>query len=555
MRFNMKRMFTRKLSVLLSALMVIGSLTLAPVSAADAPQETAAQSYGLPDSIEDGAILHAWCWSFNTIKEKLPQIAEAGYKSVQTSPINEVIKGENGGMQLYGKGKWYYQYQPISYNIGNYQLGTLDEFKEMCEEADKYGIKIIVDIVANHCSSNYSAISNAVKSLSGGAFHSRVEITDWKNRYQVTQGKLTGLYDLNTQNPVVQQMIHDYMDACLEAGADGFRFDAAKHIELPDEPPVNGVDFSSNFWNVILDNDAEFQYGEVLAGDNLDVSQYAKLMKITASAFGEQLRSGLSRNRITASLAKNLRVTGVDNSDLVTWVESHDNYADGTYSTIDDQMVRQGWALIAAQGDSTPLFFSRPAGSSTTNQWGKNTIGIAGNDNYFHPEVAEVNKFRNAMVGEDKTVTDITKNTSVLIQRGNKGAVIVNVATTPEVINTDVKLADGEYTDQVTGDSFTVKGGKLKGTVGAGAVAVIYIPEEKETESVIGDIDGDRKVTINDATALQRHLAEYKNEDGSFIVDESNPAAFEIADYDLDKRITIFDATAIQKYLAEFKQG
>lgn len=547
----MKNFFKRKLSVLLSALMVIGSLALAPVSAADAPQETAAQTYGLPDSIEDGVILHAWCWSFNTIKENLPQIAAAGYKSVQTSPINEVIRGENGGMQLYGRGKWYYQYQPVSYKIGNYQLGTLDEFKAMCEEADKYGIKIIVDIVANHCSSDYSAISNEVKSLSGGAFHSRVEITDWKNRYQVTQGKLTGLYDLKTQNPVVQQMIYDYLNACLEAGADGFRYDAAKHIELPNEPPVNGVNFSSDFWNVILDNDAEFQYGEVLAGDNLDVSQYAKLMKITASAFGEQLRSGLSRNRISASLAKNFKVTGVDNSELVTWVESHDNYADGTYSTLDDQMVRQGWALIAAQGDSTPLFFSRPAGSSTTSQWGKNTIGIAGNDNYFHPEVAEVNKFRNAMVGEDKTITDITKNASVMIQRGSKGAVIVNVAAAPEVINTDVKLADGEYTDQVTGNTFTVEGGKLKGTVGAGAVAVIYTPVEEEIQPVIGDIDGDGTVTINDATELQRHLAEFKNEDGSYIVNESDPISFEIADYDLDKKISIFDATAIQKYLAE----
>lgn len=547
----MKKFFKRKLSVLLSALLIIGSLALAPVSAADAPQETAAQSYGLPDSIEEGAILHAWCWSFNTIKENLPQIAAAGYKSVQTSPINEVIKGENGGMQLYGKGKWYYQYQPISYNIGNYQLGTLDEFEAMCKEADKYGIKIIVDVVANHCSSDYNAISKEIKSLSGGAFHSRVEITDWKNRYQVTQGKLTGLYDLKTQNPVVQQMIYDYLNACLEAGADGFRFDAAKHIELPDEPPVGGVDFSSDFWNVILDNDAEFQYGEVLAGDNLDVTQYAKLMKITDSSYGEQLRSGISRKKITASLTKTYKVSG-DSTNLVTWVESHDNYADGTYATIDDQMVRQGWALIAAQGDSTPLFFSRPAGSSTTSQWGKNTIGIAGNDNYFHPEVVAVNKFRNAMVGEDKSVTDITKGASVMIQRGSKGAVIVNVAATPEVINTAVKLADGVYTDQVTGDTFTVEDGKLKGTVGAGAVAVIYTPEEEETQPVIGDIDGDGVVTINDATQLQRHLAEFKNEDGSFIVDESDSASFEIADYDLDRRITIFDATAIQKFLAEF---
>ena len=29
-------------------------------------------------SIHDGAILHAFCWNFNTIREKLPEIAAAG---------------------------------------------------------------------------------------------------------------------------------------------------------------------------------------------------------------------------------------------------------------------------------------------------------------------------------------------------------------------------------------------------------------------------------------------------------------------------------------------
>ena len=147
-------------------------------NAAEVPaqSESAANSYGLTSNIKDGAILHTWCWSFNTIKENLKNIAEAGFSAIQTSPINEVKKGDNGGMQLYGNGKWYYQYQPTNYTIGNYQLGTREEFTEMCKEAHKLGIKVIVDAVVNHCSSDYNAISNDVKKISGGAFHSRVEI-------------------------------------------------------------------------------------------------------------------------------------------------------------------------------------------------------------------------------------------------------------------------------------------------------------------------------------------------------------------------------------------
>ena len=51
-------------------------------------------------------ILHAWSWSFNTIKEHLPEIKDAGYTIVQTSPINECVVGEGGGRQLFGHGKW-----------------------------------------------------------------------------------------------------------------------------------------------------------------------------------------------------------------------------------------------------------------------------------------------------------------------------------------------------------------------------------------------------------------------------------------------------------------
>ena len=52
-------------------------------------------------------ILHAWSWSFNTIREHLPEIKDAGYTIVQTSPINECVVGEGGGRQLFGHGKWY----------------------------------------------------------------------------------------------------------------------------------------------------------------------------------------------------------------------------------------------------------------------------------------------------------------------------------------------------------------------------------------------------------------------------------------------------------------
>ena len=107
--------------------------------------------FGLRDNIEDGAILHCFSWSFQTIEESLEDIALAGYSAIQTSPINACYDGGTGGNDLYGQGRWYYHYQPTDWKIGNYQLVTRDEFKSMCAKAEQYGIKVIVDAVFPLC--------------------------------------------------------------------------------------------------------------------------------------------------------------------------------------------------------------------------------------------------------------------------------------------------------------------------------------------------------------------------------------------------------------------
>lgn len=554
----MKKTFKRRFSVVLAAIMVISSLAFSTTAGAanSEPEAISAQSYNLPDKIEDGAILHCWTWNFKNIIDNLPKIAEAGFKSIQTSPINAVKIGDGGKLSLKStnKGNWWYQYQPTDYTIGNYMLGTEDEFMEMCNEAHKYGIKVIVDIVANHCSSDYSVISSHVKNIGGKAFHDRVEISDWSNRYQVTQGKLSGLYDLNTQNPAVQQMIVDYVTTVLSEGADGFRYDAAKHVELPDDDSK----YASDFWPIVLNNSAEFQYGEILSGSDR-MGAYAKIMHVTAEAYGSNLQKAISKNTLSVAAIKNYRAYDEDMSDidskrLVTWVESHDNFckdSSSTWNILDDKQIQQGWAVIAAQGDTTPLFFARPQGSNTESRWGDNTIGLAGNGNYYSSEVVEVNKFRNAMVGESKNIVQVVKNKVNMIERGNKGVVLVSVSDNENNVKVNTSLANGEYTDRVSGDKFTVTDGKLTGKIAAGEVVVLY--NDDEPKVLAGDLNGNGFIDVEDATILQRFLAEFKKADGSPIVNVNDPKEFKIADANGDKKIDIQDVTTIQKIIAEFK--
>ena len=99
-------LFKRIMSCALSALLLAGSLSAFAGCSQQGSSENNAESvdFKTADKVADGAILQAFCWDFNTIRESMPDIAAAGFSAVQTSPINECLEGENGGMELYVNG-------------------------------------------------------------------------------------------------------------------------------------------------------------------------------------------------------------------------------------------------------------------------------------------------------------------------------------------------------------------------------------------------------------------------------------------------------------------
>lgn len=483
--------------------------------------------YGLTVDVEDGAILHTWCWSYKTVKENIPEIAASGFSAIQVSPISLC---KVGGTQI--NGGWYWHYQPVNYEVfGNYQMGTLEDFKAMCDEAHKYGLKVIVDTVINHCTSDYGAIDESITGgFDGQAFHDHSghdhASANWSenDRYEETQYPLSGLYDWNTQRQDVQDYLKNFLKKCVEYGADGFRYDAAKLIELPDDTSEKyGDDFSSDFWPYVLQNGASFQYGEALQeggaheynqGDDAksgyndqDTSRLSAYQALgfttpdgkkqgfftTASYYGFRVRDCVSNGNMAANYVGDfLMPEGATIQQAVTWVESHDNYCNNaSYSDLNDQQVIQAWAIIAARAGGTPLFYSRPNNSSASNPWGDNVIGPAGSDMYKDPQVVAVNFFGNEM-GDDapEYLSNPMGNTQVLmIERGTKafaGSVVINTSDEDVVLSGVAvnAMADGTYTDAAYGGNFVVKDGKLSGTVKAGKVAVIYNSQINEEDKV-----------------------------------------------------------------------
>lgn len=437
----------------------------------------------------DATILHAWCWSFNTIRENMKDIADAGYTYVQTSPANTCFVGENGGMQIFGDGKWYYHYQPIAWRIGNYQLGNRDEFKAMCDEAKKYGVKILVDVLPNHTAFDTTAVLPEFIEAVGGRdnlYHANGfnEIQDYNDRYQCTSGAMGGLPDVNTENPDFQYYFMTYINDLIACGASGFRYDTAKHIGLPSDP-LDAKSKQNDFWDVAMgrkpikgitlaNKDNLFIYGEVLQDKNVKEKEYAEYFGMCASNYGHSIRQIISNRKTTAKEVSNYQHS-VTPEKLTTWVESHDTYCNANESaSLTDTQIRLGWAIITARQNGTPLFYSRPDGSTRDNYWGNNRIGAKGNDEFKHPEVVAVNKFRKAMHGQLEKIKVSADGTIVEINRGNTGAVIVNLSQKPAQLSMKTTLADGTYKDRVYGNTFTVEKGIIKSSLQPETSYVIY---------------------------------------------------------------------------------
>ena len=457
--------------------------------------EAARQKYGLPKDMKDGATLHAFEWSFKTIMENIPDIAKAGYTSIQTEPIVKIKDNRKLGTGNWYL-NWYYVYQPTDMSIGNYVVGSEDEFKEMCKLAHQYGLRIIVDSVSNHFTSDFDVIEGKWKNKA--YYHEDKQISDYNNREDCTQHKLSGLWDLNTQDDTVTEGMHDLLAQTVADGADGFRYDAAKHIELSDE--VFGGK-QSHYWDTILQNGAQYQYGEVLEDANVRESDYANLFNsssprgggITDSSYGHEVRNAVQFKNLGAShFTSHSKVT---EDKTVNWVESHDNFANGEANIpqeLSDEWIKYGWAGVTAQKNGMSLFFDRPYkdggtyGTGGVGTYGNGSgpftenskLGDAGSDLWKDPEVVAVNHFRNAMVGEASNVSNCGDDNCLMVERyagsaAQDGMVVANAnGSDKNLAGQSTKLANGTYTDEVTGSTITVSGGKVtSGTVKGQSIA------------------------------------------------------------------------------------
>lgn len=456
--------------------------------------------YGLKDNIQDGVILHCFDWTLADIQEEIPNIAKAGFTAVQTSPVHEKA----------GKGSvWYDVYRPYDFKIGN-GLGTEADLKALCAKAHEYGVKVIVDVVANH--TDHPTVAERLKDES--LYHERFGVGNWNDRHQVTFGMI-GMWDLDTNNPTVQAIIKQYIQDLKARGVDGIRWDAIKHIGLPSE----GDSFMQN----VVDQEM-YNYGEILDGTGGDdktlFPEYQTYMSITDNGYGNGFADSFAGGSINGSVG-NFNQRNAKTEKLVYWGESHDTYAnDGGQSKNKSQnVIDRAYAVVAGNNGATALYFSRPA------QKAKNDIkfGDKGSVHFKDAEVAQVNYMHNACAGEPNYYV---KGNGVCAQVRKSGAIIVLGSGSDRDVTVANGAGDGKwlksgtYKDMVGGGVFTVNASTISGHVGGSGIAVIYnagsivLPPEVVFNPADGTAFSDESLTVT-ATPLNAISAWIQVNDGA----------------------------------------
>ncbi len=190
------------------------------------------------------------------IISKLDYIKSLGIDAVWLNPIYTSPQKDNG-------------YDISDYENINPLFGTMEDFDTMLKGFHDRGIKVMMDMVLNHCSNEHKWFKAASQSRSSpyyNYFHwwpaekgeppYRWSIFDDK-AYGWEYNKPTNSYylhyfadfqpDLNWENPALRQDIYKMMRMWLDKGVDGFRMDALAFISKDTTWPPLPKEYNGNW--------------------------------------------------------------------------------------------------------------------------------------------------------------------------------------------------------------------------------------------------------------------------------------------------------------------
>lgn len=168
-----------------------------------------------------------YCGNLKGIEEKLPYIKSLGVNAIYLNPIFEAHEN--------------HRYNTADYSKTDSMLGDENDFRDLCESAEKLGIKIILDGVFSHTGSDSIYFNRENRYDSLGAYNSiESPYRDWftikaDGTYKSWWG-INTLPETNEENDGFIEYItgkNGIIKKWLKLGASGYRLDVAD--ELPDK--------------------------------------------------------------------------------------------------------------------------------------------------------------------------------------------------------------------------------------------------------------------------------------------------------------------------------
>lgn len=159
----------------------------------------------------------------NGVKAKLPYFADLGIKTLWLMPIHKTNS--------------YHGYDVVDYKSINPDYGTIADFDALVNEANKYHIDIMLDMVFNHSSNKHQWFKNSCIYKEAGEEGGYTDYYNWSDKQATGYNKYGNYYyesrfdasmpDLNLDNPDVRQEIDDICKFWIQDhGVKGFRLDA-----------------------------------------------------------------------------------------------------------------------------------------------------------------------------------------------------------------------------------------------------------------------------------------------------------------------------------------
>ncbi|MFD5401610.1 alpha-amylase [Streptomyces griseorubiginosus] len=411
-------------------------------------------------------------WNFASVaKECTTTLGPAGYGYVQVSPPAEHIQGP----------QWWTSYQPVSYRIAG-RLGDRTAFQNMVGTCHKAGVKVVVDSVVNHMaagSGTGTGGSSYTKYNYPGLYSSydfddcTSQVTNYQDRWNVQHCELVGLADLDTGESYVRGAIAGYLNDLLSLGVDGFRIDAAKHIDTADLADIKSrLSNPSVYWK------QEVIYG---SGEAVQPAEYTGNGDVQEFRYAYDLKR-VFNNENLAYLKNYGEGWGYMNSSVAgVFVDNHDterngstlNYKDGANYTL-----------------ANVFMLAYPYGAPDINsgyEWSDTDAGPPDNGSvkacwqdgwkcqHAWPEILRMVAFRNAVRGESVTNWWDNGGDAIAFGRGAKGYVAINHESSGLTRTYQTSLPAGTYCNVQNNTSVTVNsGGQFTATLGANTALAIY---------------------------------------------------------------------------------